>query len=282
MIRIRTARASLLAALLLPGLATAAGLNDTGITQCAAYYENNLTCPQDGFPLQDAETGRDAQQTAGSLSKAGGGSAGFDFTKLGADGNVLAIQNGTWDAEGSEEAGTKWSCVRDNVTGLIWEIKTDNDPPDLHDKDWTYTWYNSDPYTNGSTDPTANNNTGNGAGSQGDSTSCGLTLMQCNTEAYAEAVNAAGLCGYSIGWRMPTMNELLSIVDYSSVNPAIDVAYFPNTPGVYHWSASPSYLFYWEAWGVDFTAVGVDYIPKSGWGGDPLAAGTVRLVRGGE
>ena len=81
MIRLPLILISLLAALLLPGWATAA-LNDTGITQCATDTQNNLPCPQAGFPSQDAETGRDAQQTAGTLTKVGGGSAGFDFTKL--------------------------------------------------------------------------------------------------------------------------------------------------------------------------------------------------------
>lgn len=105
MTRIRTARASLLAALLLPGLAAAAGLNDTGITKCADDSSNDVPC--NNIPDQDAETGRDAQQTAGTLSKAGGGSAGFDFTKLGTNGNVLAIQDGEWNEAGSEDAGTK-------------------------------------------------------------------------------------------------------------------------------------------------------------------------------
>jgi hypothetical protein len=52
----------------------------------------------------------------------------FDFTKLGSTGNVLNIQNATWRAggTGTEDAGTKWSCVKDNHTGLIWEVKTDS------------------------------------------------------------------------------------------------------------------------------------------------------------
>jgi hypothetical protein len=31
-----------------------------------------------------------------------------------------------------------WAMVKDNVTGLVWEVKTDNG--DLQDKDFTYTW----------------------------------------------------------------------------------------------------------------------------------------------
>jgi hypothetical protein len=43
--------------------------------------------------------------------------------------------------------------VRDNVTGLIWEVKQDKDgTPDYanpHDADNIYTWYNSNSETNG-------------------------------------------------------------------------------------------------------------------------------------
>ena len=54
----------------------------------------------------------------------GTGAAAFDFTKLGSDGTPLAIQNVAWSADGTEAEGSQWSCIRDNVTGLIWEIKT--------------------------------------------------------------------------------------------------------------------------------------------------------------
>ena len=37
-------------------------LNDTGITLCGNTSANGLACPQAGFPVQDAETGRDATQ----------------------------------------------------------------------------------------------------------------------------------------------------------------------------------------------------------------------------
>jgi hypothetical protein len=57
---------------------------------------------------------------------------------------------------------TDWACTRDNITGLIWEIKTDDNG--LRDKDYSYTWYSTDAASNG----------GN-AGSAGSNT-CGSTL----------------------------------------------------------------------------------------------------------
>ncbi len=73
----------------------AAGLNDTGITTCSNADTNGLPCPVAGFPGQDAEFGTN----------------GFDFTKLDAAGNDLPA------------TATNHTCVRDNVTGLIWQVK---------------------------------------------------------------------------------------------------------------------------------------------------------------
>ena len=247
MTRLFTVRAGLLAALLLPGWAAAAGLNDTGITQCADGSSNNVACNNASFPRQDAETGRDAQP---GLSKAGAGPAGFDFTKLDSSGNPLA------------DSAPSWDCVRDNVTGLIWEIKTDDGG--LRDKDWTYTWYNPDPNTNGGS-----------AGSTGGATCGGFLSNQCNTQAYAAAVNALTpkLCGFN-DWRMPTREELRTIVNSSTFNPAIATGYFPWTVSNWYWSASPWALSTGDAWIVNFN----DGSFKADNKGYFFA---VRLVRGG-
>jgi hypothetical protein len=100
-------------------------LNDTGQTQCFDAATGGLaectaanTGDASSHPRQDARFGRDAQAGAGQLTKIGAGEAGFDFTKIANNGSELPI---------SAELGsgpTDWACTRDNVTGLIWEVKT--------------------------------------------------------------------------------------------------------------------------------------------------------------
>jgi len=222
-------------------------LNDTGITTCADRYNNNLPCPVAGYPNQDAESGRDVSQNDDS-----NGHAGFDFTKISNTGAALAAN------------AANWNCVKDNVTGLIWEVKTDDNG--LHDKDWTYSWYEPD-----------NSNNGGFAGYQNGG-SCGGTSA-CDTDAYIKAVNAAGWCGYK-DWRMPGKAELHSIVDYSRYNPAIDTTYFPDTNEQYWsywWSSSPVAGNSGHAWLFPF-----GYDGGTGTVSDKGNAFYVRLVRSGQ
>jgi len=191
-------------------IATTIGkLNDTGITTCSNATTNGLPCPQAGFPGQDAESGRDANQATNNDAD---GHAGFSFTKISRTGQELPA------------SATEWSCVKDNVTGLMWEVKTDDGG--LHDKDWTYTWYEPDNTKNG-----GHTGTQNGGICSGTSA--------CDTFAYVQAVKAAGgWCGAN-DWRMPSVTELHSIADLSGSDQAIDTAYFPNASYYGQWSGTP-------------------------------------------
>jgi len=229
-------------------------LNDTGITTCSDDANNGLTCPQATHPGQDADYGRDAQAQAGTLTKIGGGRAGFDFTKLDANGNPLADQTVAYTI-------TPWDCVRDNHTGLVWEVKTTDGG--LRDANHTYTWYNSTGVNDGGSPGTAN---GGGC----------VDASNCDTEKYVAAVNAAGLCGQT-DWRLPTVDELMSLVDSSIAypGPTIDIGYFFNTSSSYYWSSSPSASNSDDAWSINFYFGGVNNLNKS-------STGYVRLVRGGQ
>jgi hypothetical protein len=242
------------------------GLNDSGIDWCA---NNNTNFFEEGKPLQqrkscnvaqkthpgqDALHGRDAMAFTGKLAKTGAGATGFDFTRLCTNGEIAGkgkCPPNTPPGEGLNN----WACTRDNVTGLIWEIKTESG---LRSKNNTYTWYNPDETVNGGNRGLKNGGRCRGSG--------------CDTQAYIRAVNKLGLCGAD-DWRLPTKRELLSIVHNGIFNPAIDIHFFPNTSLSNYWTSSPYPELEKSAWQVHFR-YGEASI------NDKIQGNHVRLVRG--
>lgn len=97
--------------------------------------------------------------------------------------------------------------------------------------------------------------------------SFGESLTHSQAQAYAEReVKASGL-----PWRLPTVEELLSLVDRSKFEPASD---FPKMPSKSFWSSSRYVGNADGAWVVYF---GSGFV--SGYSRDYYYA--VRLVRGG-
>jgi hypothetical protein len=195
-------------------------------------------------PAQDGMLGRDADVASNSNTD---GDLGFSFTKIDASGAALPASASTW------------SCVKDNVTGLIWEVKTVDGG--LHDAAKTYTNYDS---------TTALQINGTVAPLQSEIDAA------TNTVGFKNAVNSAGLCGAS-DWRLPTPGELQSIVDYgvATPGPAIDSNWFPNTQGIVFWSSSPYVGDPADAWYVNFNVGGVGSAFRT-------STGYVRLVRAGQ
>lgn len=77
-------------------------------------------------------------------------------------------------------------------------------------------------------------------------------------DASKYAADNANLCGLS-GWRLPTVDELQSIVDYGVISPRINILLFANTPGNWYWSSSTSAdNSANNAWGVDFNSGNLD------------------------
>ncbi|MGK5090932.1 DUF1566 domain-containing protein [Deltaproteobacteria bacterium TL4] len=75
-------------------------------------------------------------------------------------------------------------------------------------------------------------------------------------------------------WRLPSKNELQSIVDYSVYSPAINSTYFPNTKSSNYWSSTTSASYTSYAWYVYFYNGYVDGYYKTN-------TNYVRCVRGG-
>jgi hypothetical protein len=90
-------------------------------------------------------------------------------------------------------------------------------------------------------------------------------------QVQAKANAGAGRDG-ATDWRLPTMDELASIVEDACQIPAINPSVFPNTPVTWFWAISPKQLSAGYAWGIGF-----------GFGGYYVGRhdnGAVRLVRG--
>jgi len=208
-------------------------MNDSGVQYCAGVEaEDRGACGKQHLPGQDALYGRDLAAAEGRLTKQGAGRAGFDYSKISNSGAVLAPEAAL--GPGPDD----WACTRDNVTGLVWEVKV-NDPGNLRHWDHTFTWFRS-------TSPDGN------PGNPGRARTCRSLLSNCNTDRYVEAINATGLCG-ATGWRIPSVNELESLIDYGQANPAIDQDYFPNTHPLAFWTSDTVAQGFSHTWVVDFT-----------------------------
>lgn len=232
-------------------------LNDTGIKTAGTTSTRNnmLTCGTTSYSSpgssvseiirypQDCDQGRDDTHDDDS-----DGRSGFSYTKLDDGGNDLAAS--------ATQADDDWECTRDEVTGLVWEVKEVANPNSPRYYDNTFTWFSSDVSESGGDSGTANGGI------------CTGTAVDCDTESYVNYVNntlPGGLCGFDDGWRMPTRAELLSIHDFGDQNgvgigfttPAIDLVYFPNTmngatqTGIY-WTGSTHAASLDEAWRANF------------------------------
>jgi hypothetical protein len=123
--------------------------------------------------------------------------------------------------------------VTDNVTNLIWRMDDDGN---------NYNWYEAT-----GTDDAVNNP--------------GAAVDVCGASTFAGQTD----------WRLPNRQELDSIVDYGTSNPAVDTIYFPSTVFVNYWTSTD--IDAANAWAVNFIAGAVQRIDKT-------TDNRVRCVRG--
>jgi hypothetical protein len=138
-------------------------------------------------------------------------------------------------------------CVTIHKSGLTWELKTDDGG--IHDRDNVYRWG------------------GIGAEKTG-------TIFSDDWNSLTNAANTEKLCGFD-DWRVPTIDELNTLVSNTTTKPAIDTAIFPLTLAAPYWSVSTYQNYPEHAQTVDFGSGTSNYY--NGFRGDRLP---VRLVRG--
>jgi hypothetical protein len=256
--------------------AHAASLPDSGQLLCdnganvMAACSNDNTGDASTMPRQDGRFGRDPANAAAEVTKVGAGKAGFDYTKVANDGSSLA-------ASATLGSGaTDWACTQDNLTGLMWEVKTADGG--VRDTGWNYTWYSD--ATRG--DGTSNELNAGDAGTENggvcfnkyDATT-NPTGDWCDTAGYVAAINAASLCGFS-DWRLPAKRELETLTHLGVQNPAIDGDYFPNTAAAFidcYWVSATNTAVPANAWNTKFNIGSTQNYGKN----NPFR---VRLVRG--
>ncbi len=109
-----------------------------------------------------------------------------------------------------------WACVHDIRTGLLWEVKTDNES--IHDGYWTYSWFDGD----------------KGVPNWGD---CYFEQDRCDVSDLIRRANQEQTCGVA-DWRLPTVAELSTLISNQARpgEPKIDKGFFPFTKKGDYWS----------------------------------------------
>lgn len=199
---------------------------DTGIrkNQCYSIGLNAMTnCDAANIPGQDGQLGRDVDPDTNSPSN---GPLGLSFTRICNSGKpagkdtcpkVPVLGDGPDD----------WGCVKDNLTMIMWEVKTASG---FRAGNLKYTNYSvaDDPF-----------------GEYGSPT---------DATGYVNAVNAARLCGYS-DWGLAHTDKVQTIIDYGVPTPGaprVDANFFPNTNADWYWNDSPNLSSLVVAFAVNF------------------------------
>ena len=151
----------------------------------------------------------------------------FDFSRLDVQGKKLPEKTGPW------------ACVQDNKSGLVWEVKADDES--LRHYTGTFSWY----------DPKAISSRDKGRRDKG---SCHPSLRgQCDTAGYIIAMNEQQLCGKD-NWRLPTVAELKTLLEMrlAPPGPLVAPATLPNTRRSGYWTGDQGPPHSGTAWAVSF------------------------------
>jgi hypothetical protein len=163
-------------------------------------------------------------------------------------------QDGAYDIDSMSYTDNDDGTVTDNNTGLMWQ-KCSAGQTDFADCSGgtaaTYNWYQATGTPHSTYNPSGGTNI------------CG-------------SLNTSNFGGHT-DWRLPSKQELQTIVDYAIAypGPTIKAAYFPSTIASDYWSSTTSAHYTYNAWYVAFYEGSVDSYYKS-------YDYYVRCVRGGQ
>ncbi|KPA11595.1 Developmentally regulated MAPK interacting protein [Candidatus Magnetomorum sp. HK-1] len=163
----------------------AVNVPDTNQTECY-NTEENIPCPAESEPFY----GQDAHYTINP----------HQLVKMDISGKPLPETSGTW------------AMVLDQTTGLMWEVKTDDNS--VHDRDNMYSYYYLD-------------------------------------EKFIKRLNQDRFGGFS-DWRLPKVRELNTLTDIQQDRPAIDSDFFPHTVAYDYWSETANIENQSQGWCVSF------------------------------
>jgi hypothetical protein len=210
------------------GIGNACANNDTGVNysihntdpEDAAAWALDINCSDRGNKTSDdCANGRDVDASM-TTNKIGSGVGAFDFTKI-------SVTGAEMPATATEDDG--WACTRDNVTGLTWEVKSDQaaDVPGNEVKHRRYLHYKEHLFL--TYDPSlpigyGNQNIAFSDDIVSEYLDCDTgpdtkdTEASCRSDLYINRLKAeyqadGGLCGIQ-DWRLPSIYELDSIVSY--------------------------------------------------------------------
>jgi Protein of unknown function (DUF1566) len=230
-----------------PARAQALSNLDSGIGRRQCIEADSVVladCRTSTVQGQDGQLGRD---TDSATNRGDDGQLGFSFTKVCNSGELAG--HGQCPADPALGPGAdEWACTRDNLTGIVWEVKTTSGPRSM--------WHR---YTNYSAayDPLGQYRSATDAG------------------GFVDRVNHDGLCGAN-DWGLGHAGRLQTALHYGIAGSTarIDKRFMPNTLAEPYWDSSKNPSRADTAWALDFSTGGIDN------DGDRGLMRPVRVVRG--
>lgn len=192
-------------------------LNDTGMTGCYEGSGRSLSMSHNcGTEAIPGQDGNTGRDVDEPASE--NGWMGFSFRKICHSGEYAGSGQCPKNP-GLGDLPNNWGCTEDTVTGLVWEVKSKSGLRAY--------WIN---YFDGNSE------------------------APLSSGVFVKSVNSQGLCGAN-DWRLPTVTELQSIVNYDgsgTVRVSIDRSYFPRILPRLYMTSERNAKNGNSTWGVSF------------------------------